>query len=58
VIIMTITATKNATGAKLPSRLALGAGINVYRNTSVYINVNEVERRLGTFIEVHRAIYY
>ena len=29
------------------------AGIIVYLNTSVYINRNEVERRLGTYIEVY-----
>jgi hypothetical protein len=33
--------------------LRLEAGIVVHRNTSVYININQVELRLGTNIEVH-----
>jgi hypothetical protein len=33
--------------------LCLEAGITVHRNTTVYININQVELRLGMNIEVY-----
>jgi hypothetical protein len=33
--------------------LRFEAGIVVHRNTSVYININRVELRLGMNIEIH-----
>jgi hypothetical protein len=33
--------------------LRLEAGIVVHRNTSAYININQVELRLGMSIEIH-----
>ena len=54
-IVMKITATKKARVAKLPCVFAWGAGINVQRYTSVYINRNEVEQRRHShaIVELH-----
>src|ERR1700730_7113739 len=58
VIVMIVTARKNARCAKLLSRLRLGARINVHRYTSIYIKRNEVEQRLGTNITVYSRYIY
>jgi hypothetical protein len=44
--------TNQEAGLAFPD-LRLETGIVVHRNTSVYININQVELRLGTNVEVY-----